>query len=686
MTPRGSKRTWEELLLLDQATPHTSRHLGLEYQGEIVRTETWSPEWSEPLDGIRHYRIVLLENRPTNGPVVPDDPRIALCLPARQSSRKLAKLHRELEATNQAVYLTRRSPDAATVAHSLRDRRLGLQEQIVEEQCLRYAGGSVLVGGSANADPASIFADDDIGRSLDRLAGWILDHAYPTLPIDSSHLPGPISGDDLGGFFAALFDQTGASSTVLDRLGPPLGISSEPVGGVRRLSDCAVFPLIREKLASLPVPASAAVLHRYLDHEVGLTSPLAALYILLFGHNERPELELRLNSQGRIELADGRPFLATRITPDLIPMLRWDEQLADQLATIGPMTAPRWSDARQHLAALCPEFGDPDGGDGHGASEQRLSAALAAMHRDIEGASALLLQIERAELPNGAPGPEESHPAIEALTGPLSRLSLVSGKRYDEVYSSIRRVYTEMSLFDGDLAILGDLTRWAGHSEEILRAQKYLAGATIPADRLPGLAVDWEALWSQVSPVTVARTRGRGWEGLARDVAAFKAAYGLAYREHHAAFFDALPHYQIGLESANRKLAALELFNTLPELGAAVGADLAGLLPEMGLGLELCNRESENLDLAAAPYCNQCNLSLEHNLPIAQLARTAPVIDAALSQKTRALSVQLVDKVIDGRYDPRMDEFLKIVQASELSALANTLDTELLSFIRQVLD
>jgi hypothetical protein len=44
-----------------------------------------------------------------------------------------------------------------------------------------------------------------------------------------------------------------------------------------------------------------------------------------------------------------------------------------------------------------------------------------------------------------------------------------------------------------------------------------------------------------------------------------------------------------------------------------------------------------------------------------------------------------VEKVIAGRTDERWLEFLQIVQASELSSLANILDNELVTFIKQVL-
>ena len=45
-----------------------------------------------------------------------------------------------------------------------------------------------------------------------------------------------------------------------------------------------------------------------------------------------------------------------------------------------------------------------------------------------------------------------------------------------------------------------------------------------------------------------------------------------------------------------------------------------------------------------------------------------------------------MDKVLTDRKSERWQEFLEIVQASELSSLANTLKPSLVSLIRQVLD
>ena len=58
----------------------------------------------------------------------------------------------------------------------------------------------------------------------------------------------------------------------------------------------------------------------------------------------------------------------------------------------------------------------------------------------------------------------------------------------------------------------------------------------------------------------------------------------------------------------------------------------------------------------------------------------------ALSGKTQELSRLLVEKALSRRTDDRWLEFLQIVQASELSPLANTLDSDLVCFIKEVLE
>lgn len=78
-------------------------------------------------------------------------------------------------------------------------------------------------------------------------------------------------------------------------------------------------------------------------------------------------------------------------------------------------------------------------------------------------------------------------------------------------------------------------------------------------------------------------------------------------------------------------------------------------------------------------------MTLERSLPAGELKGISSAIDAVLGEKNRRLSNLLVDKILQGDTGEEFDEFLSIVQASDLSALSNTLSEELLVFIRRLL-
>jgi hypothetical protein len=65
--------------------------------------------------------------------------------------------------------------------------------------------------------------------------------------------------------------------------------------------------------------------------------------------------------------------------------------------------------------------------------------------------------------------------------------------------------------------------------------------------------------------------------------------------------------------------------------------------------------------------------------------RLASAIDEVLEEKNRRLSNLLVERVLEDNNDQRLNDFIAIVQASDLSALSNTLNEDLLAFIRQLL-
>lgn len=53
-------------------------------------------------------------------------------------------------------------------------------------------------------------------------------------------------------------------------------------------------------------------------------------------------------------------------------------------------------------------------------------------------------------------------------------------------------------------------------------------------------------------------------------------------------------------------------------------------------------------------------------------------------EQNRRLSLVLVDQIVHGQANRRLEDFLKIVQASDLASLTNTLNDEMVLFIRRL--
>ena len=675
MTLYGEPRVWLEEFPLEQPVPLTYDHLGLRYYGEIIRADGWSPAWGEPLTGDVFFRIVLLrQRRAPRRPTILDS-RIALCLPGPGLSRRRNRLAGELSTIRetQAVYLTHRDAEAGLIRTTLERREAGLEQEFMGEESVRYSEGEILIDSGHPPDPASFFAGLDPIAWCSLLAGWLLARAYPTLPVNGAILPRPVTADDPAHLHSAIFAQRDSSSGILAELGPGLGL--DPTGGPEYLdmSKCPVAGLIRSRLASLPVPAPWMELYHYLAHQIGLTGPLATLYTLLYLFAEKPELELRLSPDHQLALLEGRRLLGRRLTSDLVPSLLWDQRIADWATTIGPATEPQWIDTLLYLSALSPDLTTGDEMDDFRSQEGLLLGKVSALSQDLNQATGFL------ELLGGTAGDV----ATADYAASIGRLLGISGDDFVSVYQSVRKVYQDYRQLEADMATLRQLARLGEWQEDILGAQEYLQQAEVPPS-IAELSIQRQALHAALAPGPLLRS-SRGWEGLVPQISWFKSEYASAYRSHHQRLHQSLPAYQQDLESAHRKMRAHTLLNTLPELGGPTGAGLSETVENFDGGPDACLVSTADLDLQSVPWCQSCHLSLERSLPTEELARLLSAIDGVLGEKNRRLSNLLVERILQGNADERLEEFLNIVQASDLSALSNTLSEELLEFIRRLL-
>jgi hypothetical protein len=399
------------------------------------------------------------------------------------------------------------------------------------------------------------------------------------------------------------------------------------------------------------------------------------LYLLVFLHQQHTDLEVRLSPSHQLVLAGGRPLPGTRLTGDLLPALEWDNRLAEWATTIGPVTEPHWNDALPYLSALCPGLRQGSEAGSISLQEQQLLQCRARLSQEVRQSQEFLAIV------NQRAGEEPD--AFPYLSRALGGLSRIAGNDFRSIYQSARNTYPDYRLLEQDTRLLGRLSQLAAASDELRSAWRYLDAAVVPS-RLTELSIEKQALEGALALASLFRF-SRSWSNVAQQVADFKARFAAAYRVHHEWEQQSLPFYQRDLDSAGLKLRALELLNTIPELGQPAGEGLSESLDVLDVAFASCTATAQDLDLSETPACRFCGLRLDQTLPVETLAGVLAIIDARLGEKNRQLSNLLVEKILHGQLDQRLEDFLKIVQASDLSALSNTISAELVGFIRRIL-
>ena len=673
MTSYGEPRAWLEQFPHGQVSHFYRDHQGLRYQGEVIRADRWDPAWGEPLTQDAFFRIVLLQQRGRQQSFKIQDSRIVLCLPEAGQSHRRGRLTNEVSSIRETlgVYRIQRDTEGELIRTTLQRQLEGTEEQLLGEESVRYSQGRIVTNGYQTPESAVIFSGINPDAWFSRSAQGFLADAYPNLAIAEAALTRVVTSADPPQLFQEIFRPTGATSNLVSQLGPGLALTNTEGQESSGFSSSPVADLIRDRLARLPQPAQWPLVHNYLSHEAGLTGELATLYLLFYLRHEQPGLEIRLNAGHQLTLADGASVSGTQITGDLVPYLRWSDDFGHKAATIGPATQPEWNDTLLYLRLLCPEL---TAVTDNGEYEDQESVFLTHMAEFAE-------RVQRAINFLRSFGTSEN--AAGESASAMNRLIEISGDDHLTIYRSIKRVYQSHRQLEEDLAVLDQLSRLSEWQDDIRSAREYLYSAAVPLTMVD-LSVQSQALQESTSPGPLLGSK-RGWEGLAPEITRFKSQYSAAYRAHHQDVHRFLPAYLRELEAARRKMDAHSLLNALPELGEPTGDGLFEDLGDIDPEPSPYRIDSAGLNLDATPGCPSCQLSLEWSIPDGDLARLVSAIDGVLEDKNRRLNNLLMERVLEGNNDQRLGDFITIVQASDLSALSNTLNEDLLAFIRQLL-
>jgi hypothetical protein len=273
--------------------------------------------------------------------------------------------------------------------------------------------------------------------------------------------------------------------------------------------------------------------------------------------------------------------------------------------------------------------------------------------------------------------------ALEALASFAERPSL------EAALSDVAIRFESPQRFREALYFARCLERDADSALALLDARAYLGSATTPAAASPDLAVDqaalmdgntFERLWSE--PTRAA------W--LVDTIDIWKQAYVPLYLARHAAHNAAIAEIAQQIDSMQTRAGAVERLNTLQRLGAPQAQAALTQYHELET-LFACPASDDDLTgkLKDDPICPYCGYRLGEEAPTADSARVTLAIQRGLEGQQARLAQRVVSRLLarPGRAgSDRLDRFIEVVQASDLTGLAAVLDDGLIAFLEELLE
>ena len=296
----------------------------------------------------------------------------------------------------------------------------------------------------------------------------------------------------------------------------------------------------------------------------------------------------------------------------------------------------------------------------------------------------------------------------------VERLAPLAGADEGALADAAHLCQTEPAALAEDIYALRSFASDPKGAVAVAEMQRYLTEAFVPKSE-PELALDRAIAIGQVSfSVLIAdrerAQRGRQSPAKERAVAEEKVPYGVfvtdpqrmrtaelafnhfrgvyarRYEDFHAAYWTASSRLHARLLEAGREVQALTRLNSLVELGAAVGESTISAHEELIAATTACEPGADFASvLKTATACPACHL----RLGAADHAEAVGVVLKRLSQSVEQqlsrLSSVAVRAILERSSDPRVERFLKVVQAAQITTLTEILDDELVGYLRRFL-
>ena len=287
-----------------------------------------------------------------------------------------------------------------------------------------------------------------------------------------------------------------------------------------------------------------------------------------------------------------------------------------------------------------------------------------------------------------------AEPPPTPLVEPIERPGLTPARRGLERLMAVARspaLGAVADLYPGPMALAEDiflarcLVRDPPVALELAAVRDFLARAMVP-QRLSDLAMDHTVSLEQMSFATLWAEPHR-LDSMRATFEYFRGRFRAALLAHHVSYWMEMRRLRLSLEDSEATARALARLNSLEQLGQPLGEDALAQQGRLLAAVQDCplvKRLEEALGAAAS--CPACGLTLADQPPSAEVDAVLRRLSSALSQQMTRLSSEAVHHILRHARGERIEQFLQVVQASDLAGLASVLDDDLLEFLRDLLD
>ena len=289
----------------------------------------------------------------------------------------------------------------------------------------------------------------------------------------------------------------------------------------------------------------------------------------------------------------------------------------------------------------------------------------------------LLRQAER-RLPDAAP----TDSAASRIIARLRSLAAVDDAATTP--SRARTLYSEPLALADDVFFCRSLARYPEPALELAAMRAYLESTVVP-DSAAELALDRRVTLEQLPSAALFMEPHR-LDGIRATFQYFRKRFEAAYQEHHRRYREACTRLALDLEETTTTARALGRLNGLNALGKPVGIGALAQYDDLRRALESCSLQEALAEaLSRAPACPMCGVTLADEPPAERARDVSRRLQHALRQQQNRLSGAAIRQILSQRKEEKVEQFLRVIQASDLRGLAELLDDDLVAFLREML-